>query len=729
MERRHGSEARWAEETLQRLKAWGFTALGVNHSIYLRHKGLPHPEQILGMGQGFAYHDDLVKPIHWTGFPNVFSPEWESWCDWVAYERCRPNRDDPWLLGYMLDNELEWFGKDYLPWGLAVEALRRPAGHTARVALADLLRQRYKGDIAAFNRAWEANLRDFREIAESETPPAIRTPRAQQDGIAFVRLAARRYFETATRAIRKHDPNHLILGCRFAGDAPPIWDIAGEYCDVISVNTYPRIDLRQGRVLDWEGHLRRWHKESKRPLMITEWSFPALDSGLPCKHGAGMRVDTQSQRARCFRIFQETALSLPFVVGSNFFMWVDEPAQGISRTFPEDSNYGLVNEQGVPYRELVATATEVHRRAYEIHAASRRFQERSPQPTETRPVLTAKAQIGADSVRLPFVVRNRGEQAFTGWVCVDLPPNNPASRWKGAFACRTREGKPVRFTVEPLYRERAWAYLQNLRPGEQREYTLSFAAERPRTARPQQYYRLAPDAQIGSQHLPLQLRFSAERAPIGELRWQGEPYGRYTVVLWQVRSENRWLAPNQHELGFVQVEDIEYGRGWLLHQPEPDAPDIPFAVEWEFMLVNGLMLVRYFTLQNRGKQPMEVKGIYHYPLSLLGGSDGDDEAGGVPNYYLNAGVWEDRAANRFYGAIPLNPLAWRCSFFKDEQGRQHPDLWVPLAMTIPAGESRALPGGWVALVWGRGRFGETEWRMRSQQVQAYGGLEVAVASP
>ncbi|MCX7688313.1 MAG: hypothetical protein N2045_10120 [Fimbriimonadales bacterium] len=729
MERRHGSEARWAEETLQRLKAWGFTALGVNHSIYLRHKGLPHPEQILGMGQGFAYHDDLVKPIHWTGFPNVFSPEWESWCDWVAYERCRPNRDDPWLLGYMLDNELEWFGKDYLPWGLAVEALRRPAGHTARVALADLLRQRYKGDIAAFNRAWEANLRDFREIAESETPPAIRTPRAQQDGIAFVRLAARRYFETATRAIRKHDPNHLILGCRFAGDAPPIWDIAGEYCDVISVNTYPRIDLRQGRVLDWEERLRQWHKESKRPLMITEWSFPALDSGLPCKHGAGMRVDTQSQRARCFRIFQETALSLPFVVGSNFFMWVDEPAQGVSRTFPEDSNYGLVNEQGVPYRELVATATEVHRRAYEIHAASRRFWERSPQPTETRPVLTAKAQIGADSMRLPFVVRNRGEQAFTGWVCVDLPPNNPASRWKGAFACRTREGKPVRFTVEPLYRERAWVYLQNLRPGEQREYTLSFAAERPRTARPQQYYRLAPDAQIGSQHLPLQLRFSAERAPIGELRWQGEPYGRYTVVLWQVRSENRWLAPNQHALGFVQVEDIEYGRGWLFHQPEPDAPDIPFAVEWEFMLVNGLMLVRYFTLQNRGKQPMEVKGIYHYPLSLLGGSDGDDEAGGVPNYYLNAGVWEDRAANRFYGAIPLNPLAWRCSFFKDEQGRQHPDLWVPLAMTIPAGESRALPGGWVALVWGRGRFGETEWRMRSQQVQAYGGLEVAVALP
>ncbi len=729
MERRHGSEERWAQETLQRLKAWGFTALGVNHSVHLRHKGLPHPEQILGMGQGFAYHDDLVKPIHWTGFPNVFSPEWEQWCEWVAYERCRPNRDDPWLLGYMLDNELEWFGKDYLQWGLAVEALRRPPGHTARVALAELLRQRYRNDVSAFNRAWEANLRDFQEIAESDSPPAIRTPRAQQDGIAFVRLAARRYFEVATRAIRTYDPNHLILGCRFAGDAPPVWDIAGKYCDVISVNTYPRIDLRRRRVLDWEEHLRRWHKQSGRPLMITEWSFPALDSGLPCKHGAGMRVDTQAQRALCFRIFQETALALPFVVGSNFFMWVDEPALGISRTFSEDSNYGLVNEQGVPYEELVRTATMVHRRAYTIHAASKRFWERSPQPTEAIPAPSVKARTGRDSMHLPVAVINQGERAFTGWVCVDLPPNNLASRWKGTFSCRTREGKPVRFTVEPLYCERAWIYLQNLKSGERREYVLRFVAARPRAARPQSRNLLAPDALISFSRSPLQLRFTTERAPIGELRWQGERYGRYTVLLWQVRRENRWLAPNQHEVALATMDGIDYGRGWLIHQPAPDSADIPFAIEWEFMWVNNLLLVRWLKVQNRGKEPMEMKGVYHYPLSLLGGNGADDEPGGVPNYYLSAGVWQDRAANRFYGAMPLDPLGWRCYFFKDEGGNQHPDLWVPLSITVPAGASRPLSGGWVALGWGKGRFGSEEWLNLTQQVQRYAGLQVATASP
>lgn len=722
MERKHRLETFWAQETLQRLKAWGFTALGVNHSPYLRHRGLPHPEQVLGIGQGFALYDDLVRPIHWTGFPNVFSPEWADYCDWVAYDRCRPNRDDQWLLGYFLDNELEWFGKDYVDWGLAIEALRRPPGHSARVALAQLLRRRYRGDIMAFNRAWEVNLRDFDEIAESDSPPAIRTERARQDGIAFVRLAAQRYFETAACAIRKHDPNHLILGCRFAGTAPPIWDIAGKYCEVLSVNTYPRIDLRTGRVLDWEEWLRRWHKESRRPLMITEWSFPALDSGLPCKHGAGMRVDTQTQRAQCFRIFQSTALSLPFVVGSNFFMWVDQPALGISHTFPEDSNYGLVNEQGVPYNELVQAATAVHRRGYAIHSGAKRFWERSPQPSEPPLRPRGKPIIREDVLRLPIAILNRGEQPFTGWVCIDLPPNAP-KRWRGAYSCRTSQDTPVRFTIEPLRRERCWLYLGNLKPGERREFVLHFAADRPLTPRPAQRYTVADDFRVDfNPQLPLQLRFTRERAPIGELRWQNELFGRYTVLLWQANGENRWLAPNAHEIDFVRVEDIGYGRGWLLHTPEANSQDVPFAIEWEFMLINGLLMVRWLQLQNRGARLMQVKGIYHYPESLLGGDGSDDEPGGVPNYYLNAGVWEDAKANRFYGAMPLDPNGWRCSFFKDERGWQHPDLWVPLELSVPPGETRPLPGGWIALLWGVGRFGGAEWRILTQRVKAYADL-------
>ena len=59
------------------------------------------------------------------------------------------------------------------------------------------------------------------------------------------------------------------------------------------------------------------HGGAGKPLMITEWFFPALAIGLPCTHGAGMRVSTQGQRAACFSHFQTLMFSLPFMVGSN----------------------------------------------------------------------------------------------------------------------------------------------------------------------------------------------------------------------------------------------------------------------------------------------------------------------------------------------------------------------------------------------------------------------------
>ena len=56
-----------------------------------------------------------------------------------------------------------------------------------------------------------------------------------------------------------------------------------------------------------------------------------------------------------------TMLALPFLLGYDYFMWVDEPALGISKEFPEDSNYGLVNEDGRPYELLTKMFTQVHR--------------------------------------------------------------------------------------------------------------------------------------------------------------------------------------------------------------------------------------------------------------------------------------------------------------------------------------------------------------------------------
>ena len=374
VKRKYGSEEAWAKEAVRRLLSWNFNVLGANNSVKARYQGLAHTE-FLAFGSDFASTADIVPKVHWTGFPDVFDPRFERFCDLRAKQRCAPNKDDPWLLGYFLDNELEWWGKSGRPWGMAEEAWKKPPDRACKQALVRILREFYRDDIKAFNADFGTNFTQFDDLLTSQTPSQPLNERGQKALMAFVREAAERYFRITAQAIRKHDPNHLNLGCRFAWDAPePAWEMAGKFCDIVTVNLYPRIDLERGVVLGIEEHLRKRYELCKKPIIVTEWSFPALDAKdsqgrpLPCKHGAGMRVDNQTQKARCYAIMQRTLFSLPFIVGSHYFMWVDEPALGISSTFPEDSNYGLVNEADEPYPELTAMATKVNAQMVALHS-------------------------------------------------------------------------------------------------------------------------------------------------------------------------------------------------------------------------------------------------------------------------------------------------------------------------------------------------------------------------
>lgn len=377
---KYGTEAAWAEATAERLAAWGFNTLPAGHSKSLRHRSFAHIE-FLSLGTSFSDIDDLCPKTTWTGFPNVFSPKWAAHCSKMARIACTPVKDDPWLIGYFLDNELEWYGKSYQEWGLFDEAWKKPAGHTAKEAWVDFLRAALPGP-EALEEHWGVAIASFDALSAHTTPATPQTDFAKAVARDWVRLVARRYFETCRDAIRAADPNHLLLGNRFAGRAPDIWDIAGANSDVVSFNMYPWIDVRHGVPAGVVEQIDTWHAQADKPLMITEWSFPALDSGLPCEHGAGMRVDTQSQKSACAAAFQRLMFDLPYMVGSDYFMYIDEPALGISPTFPEDSNYGLIKEDDSIWPELTGTFTTVNREVYPRHAAAEPV---SPPSLEARP--------------------------------------------------------------------------------------------------------------------------------------------------------------------------------------------------------------------------------------------------------------------------------------------------------------------------------------------------------
>ena len=347
--RKFPNKADWEEDTLSRLKGWGFNVLGAGCDPALERRGLVHT-RFLKLGESLCRNkrDDALwicpdERRPGSAFPNVFDPGFSTHCDRVASRSCAPNKDDPWLFGYFIDNELAWWGRGARDTGLFEAVMKKSETHSAKIALRAFLKGRgVTGEPSA----------DIK--------------------LDFLRLAAERYFRIAAAAIRRHDPNHLVLGARFAGIGGAhdvVWEVSGKYCDLVTFNIYPWADIDRNVVLlSREANAKRVsdifaerYAIVKRPMLVTEWSFPALDSGLPCTCGAGQRFRTQRERTAATELFAKTMLATPSILGYDYFMWVDEPEEGISDAFPEDSNYGLVNLQGDAYPEITAMFTALQK--------------------------------------------------------------------------------------------------------------------------------------------------------------------------------------------------------------------------------------------------------------------------------------------------------------------------------------------------------------------------------
>ena len=322
---RYGSRTAWAKSAVERMRAWGLNTAGAWSNTEFSRCGIVHAP-ILDLAA-------KTVPDLWLrgAFPDVFDGEYRLAVEREAEKACRPLRNDPWLLGYFSDNELRW-GPDWRSRESLLETfLGWREDRPGRARAEQFLKERG---------------------CENQTP----TP---ADTAAFQELAAGEYFRICKAAIRKVDPNHLILGCRFAGGAPePVARGMKPHVDVVSFNTYehevPVAELNRLAML------------TERPIMITEFSFKAMDSGLPNSRGGGKPVATQKDRADLYERFVITLAKLPYAVGYHWFEWADEPREG--RFDGEDCNYGLVKIDDTPWEVLTERFRAVNARLEEIHA-------------------------------------------------------------------------------------------------------------------------------------------------------------------------------------------------------------------------------------------------------------------------------------------------------------------------------------------------------------------------
>jgi hypothetical protein len=220
-------------------------------------------------------------------------------------------------------------------------------------ALKEFLVARYGGDIRALNLAWGTGFASFDELIATRPEPAARRGAHYQDYQRFARVLVARYIDVTLRVLREEDPDHLVISNRFMLGDVEAWvdylDLYARY-DAIAVNLYPA-NQTAGLSEAEQALYRLVYERTRRPVLVGEWSIPAVDSGL---YNDPTRLDwswnevvaTQEERARQAACITRDFFNLPFVVGSHWFIWQDV------NTERRRANRGLVRADGAPWPEL-----------------------------------------------------------------------------------------------------------------------------------------------------------------------------------------------------------------------------------------------------------------------------------------------------------------------------------------------------------------------------------------
>jgi len=321
--KRHGEswDEDWNRQIVQRLKSWGFNTIGnwSNRELAVE-SGMPY---VLPLG-GWTTEKTFPFPYD---FPDVFSEEFESTVDAAAQRQVASLKEDANLIGWFLGNEPRWartFGS-LQPWPDMV--LSDPEPSATQAKLLQLLSD-------------NPERRD--EIKEE-----------------FLFTCAEKYFEVVTAAVRRHDPNHLVLGIRFAGRPPDRWAELSRIFDVFSINIYSPTFAPDPEMV------RRYSEISGLPIIIGEFTAGAAGHGLQGLFYYVHKVKDYAERGKAYRYYVENSVASPYIIGSHWFQLVDDLPTGRASD-EERMNYGFINVIDLPYPDLVKAARKTHRRMYDL---------------------------------------------------------------------------------------------------------------------------------------------------------------------------------------------------------------------------------------------------------------------------------------------------------------------------------------------------------------------------
>lgn len=227
-----------------------------------------------------------------------------------------PYVNDPHVFGYFTDNELPF-----------------KTGLQDHLAITDPNDPNYKTAIHFLKK-------------RGKTPAT----KDQDDVDAYTALIGERYFKVVRDAIRRVDPNHMIIGSRCHSAEKfnqAFMKNAGKYVDVFSANHYNHWGDRRFET-------RNMSEWSGRPLLFSEF-YVMSSAGVKAATGAGYTSPDQTSRALFYQNYLSTYAESGSVVGFHWFKYGEN-----------GNNTGVVNQKGVFYTELLNSMKQMNKHLYDF---------------------------------------------------------------------------------------------------------------------------------------------------------------------------------------------------------------------------------------------------------------------------------------------------------------------------------------------------------------------------
>lgn len=347
-----GSYKDWAASESQYLKDLGFNSVGAWSQTYISNRNnipeevrLPYTVIVSPMGsyngalKASGKETEAYSKAGWEGYPYdfafVFDEEFDQYVE-NTISTISQYANDKYCIGYFIDNEIPW--KDY---ALERCLTKWPANHINHQQAQKWLDQRLG--------------KSGSTIADA----------SDSDKKAFIAYCLETYLQKVTKALRKYDPNHLFLGCRFNQwnyelKNEEIFRVAGKYMDIISINHYQK----------WEPDaeaMRNWEAWSGKPFFVTEFYTKGEDSGMGNTTGAGWLVKTQNDRGLFYENFVNQLIKSGVCVGWHWFTYMDnDPTNKGADSSNIDSNKGIVTWDFKRYTPLTDHMESMNKCTYNL---------------------------------------------------------------------------------------------------------------------------------------------------------------------------------------------------------------------------------------------------------------------------------------------------------------------------------------------------------------------------